>query len=107
ARLELFDHGRFGALAQHPDPIVRMAAKLYPAIRAAEDRSKRFAGQLRVLKPRYLAALLVFKGGAIAPDANSTLRVAYGTVKKAPPGTPGENIGAFTSLSQMVAKNTG
>lgn len=107
ARLELFDHARFGALAQHPDPIVRLATKLYPALRAAEDRSKRFAGELRLLKPRYLAALLAFKGGAVAPDANSTLRVAYGTVKKAPPNAPGANIGAFTSLSQMVAKNTG
>jgi len=107
ARLELFDHGRFAALAQHSDPIVRLAAKLYPALRAVEDRSKRFAGQLRLLKPRYLAALLAFKGGAIAPDANSTLRLAYGTVKKAPPDAPGSNIGAFTSLTQMVAKNTG
>ncbi|HKO50200.1 MAG TPA: S46 family peptidase [Polyangiaceae bacterium] len=107
ARLELFDHGRFAALAQHPDPIVRLAAQLYPALRAAEDRAKRFNGQLRVLKPRYLAALLAFKGGAVAPDANSTLRVAYGTVKKAPPGAPGSNIGAFTSLNQMLAKNTG
>ncbi|HEY0468178.1 MAG TPA: S46 family peptidase, partial [Polyangiaceae bacterium] len=107
ARLELFDHGRFAALAQHPDPIVRLAVKLYPALRASEDRSKRFAGQLRLLKPRYLAALLAFKGGAVAPDANSTLRIAYGTVKKAPPDAPGANIGAFTSLTQMVAKNTG
>lgn len=107
ARLELFDHGRFAALARHPDPIVRLAAKMYGALRAAEDRSKRFTGQLRLLKPRYLAALLAFKGGAIAPDANSTLRISYGTVKRAPPGAPGANIGAFTSLSQMVAKNTG
>ena len=107
ARLELFDHGRFPALATHPDPVVRLAFRLYPALRAAEDRSKRFAGELRSLKPRYLAALLAFKGGAVAPDANSTLRLAYGTVKKAPPDAPGANIGAFTSLSQMVAKNTG
>jgi len=107
ARLELFDHGRFAALAQHPDPIVRLATKLYPGLRAAEDRAKRFAGRLRLLKPRYLAALLAFKGGAVAPDANSTLRVAYGTVQKAPPDAPGANIGAFTSLSELVAKNTG
>jgi len=107
ARLELFDRGRFAVLARHPDPIVRLAVQLYPALRAAEDRAKRFTGQLRLLKPRYLAALLAFKGGAVAPDANSTLRVAYGTVKKAPPDAPGANIGAFTSLSQMVAKHTG
>jgi len=107
ARLDLFDRGRFAAFAQSPDPIVRLAAKLYPALRAAEERSKRFAGKLRLLKPRYLAALLAFKGGAVAPDANATLRIAYGTVQPAPPGAPGANIGAFTSLRQMVAKNTG
>jgi peptidase S46-like protein len=107
ARLELFDGGRFGALSAHPDAIVRLAAKLYPALRAAEDRGKRFAGQLRLLKPRYLGALLAFKGGLVPPDANGTLRVAYGTVKKAPPDAPGANMGAFTSLSQMVAKHTG
>jgi len=107
ARLELFDQLKFDGLARQKDPIVRLAAKLYPALRAVEERSKRFAGQLRSLKPRYLAALLAFKGGAVAPDANSTLRVAYGTVTKAPPDAPGANIGAFTSLAQMVAKNTG
>jgi hypothetical protein len=107
ARLELFDRGRLAAFPAHPDPIVRLAAKLYPALRAVEDRAKSFQGQLRLLKPRYLAALLAFKGGGVAPDANSTLRLAYGTVKSAPPGAPGANIGAFTSLTQMVAKNTG
>src|SRR6185503_14197372 len=88
-------------------PIVRLGAKLYPLLRAVEDRQKRFDGKLLLLKPRYLEALLAFKGGAVAPDANGTLRVAYGTVKKAPPGEPGADIGAFTSLAQMVAKTTG
>jgi hypothetical protein len=54
-----------------------------------------------------LEALLAFKGGAVAPDANGTLRIAYGTVKKAPPGAPGSDLGAFTSLTQVVAKTTG
>ena len=107
ARLELFNQAQFSALARHPDPIVRLVAQLYPDLRAAEDRRKRFAGKLRLLKPRYLAAMLAFKGGAVAPDANSTLRIAYGTVKRAPSDEPGANIGAFTSLAQLVAKNTG
>jgi hypothetical protein len=51
--------------------------------------------------------LLAFKGGAVAPDANGTLRLAYGTVQKAPEGAPGHEIGAFTKLSEVVAKNTG
>ncbi len=106
-RLDLFEKATPATLARHPDPIVRLMTKLYPHLRAVDDRRKRFGGRLLLLEPRYLEALLAFKGGAVAPDANSTLRIAYGTVKKAPPGEPGSNIGAFTSLASMVAKNTG
>jgi hypothetical protein len=106
-RLALFDTARFESLAQHPDPIVRLMAKLYPEFVAVRDRHKRFAGKLLLLAPRYTEALLAFKGGAVAPDANSTLRISYGTVKRAPAGDPGADIGAFTSVSQVVAKTTG
>src|SRR6478752_5632277 len=106
-RLELFEKATPAKLAEHADPIVRMMARLYPHLRAVDDRRKRFEGRLLLLEPRYLEALLAFKGGAVAPDANSTLRVAYGNVKRAPAGEPGAGIGAFTSLKSMVAKNTG
>ena len=106
-RLELFDKATPAKLAEHSDPVVRMMARLYPHLRAVDDRRKRFEGRLLLLEPRYLEALLAFKGGAVAPDANSTLRVAYGHVKRAPAGEPGASIGAFTSLASMVAKNTG
>jgi len=106
-RLELFDKAKPAALAASADPIVRMMSKLYPALRAVDDRRKARDGKLLLLKPRYLEALLAFKGGAVAPDANSTLRVAYGTVKKAPDGEPGANIGAFTSVAEMAKKNSG
>jgi hypothetical protein len=106
-RLALFKEARFNTLAKHPDPIVRLVAQLYPQFRALIDRRKRFQGELLRLEPPYLEALLAFKGGAVAPDANRTLRVAYGTVKRAPAGNPGSNLGAFTSVSQVVAKNTG
>ncbi len=106
-RFDLFDKATPKQLAQHADPIVRLMSKLYPELRAVEDRRKRFDGKLLLLKPRYLEALLAFKGGAVAPDANGTLRVAYGTVQKAPAGTPGSDIGAFTSVASIVAKTTG
>jgi Peptidase S46 len=106
-RLELFDKATPATLAAHPDPLVRMMSKLYPHVRAVDDRRKRFEGKLLLLQPRYMEALLAFKGGAVAPDANSTLRIAFGTVKGAPPGEPGADIGAFTSLSSMVKKSTG
>ncbi|RYZ02145.1 MAG: S46 family peptidase [Myxococcales bacterium] len=106
-RLELFDKAKPATLAAHTDPIVRMMSKLYPHIRAVDDRRKRFEGKLLLLSPRYMEALLAFKGGAVAPDANGTLRIAFGTVKKAPPGDPGADIGAFTTVASMVKKSTG
>lgn len=106
-RLELFDKAKPADLAKHTDPILRLMSKLYPSLRAVDDRRKRFDGKMLLLKPPYLDALLAFKGGAVAPDANGTLRVAFGTVQKAPAGEPGANIGAFTSLSQVAAKHTG
>jgi hypothetical protein len=106
-RLELFEKATPKTLAAHGDPILRLMTKLYPHLRAVDDRRKRQEGKLLLLEPRYLEALLAFKGGAVAPDANGTLRIAYGTVKKAPPGAPGSDLGAFTSLTQVVAKTTG
>lgn len=106
-RLSLFEHGKPAALAQHTDPIVHLLAKLYPAFKAAEDRDKRFEGMRLLHEPRYMEALLAFKGGAVAPDANGTLRISYGVLRKAPEGQPGSDIGAFTSLASLVKKATG
>jgi hypothetical protein len=106
-RLDLFDKGTPASLALNPDPIVRLMSKLYPHLRAVDDRRKRVEGKLLLLQPRYVEALLAFKGGDIAPDANGTLRVAFGTVKRAPAGGPGAELGAFTSVSSMVKKSTG
>ncbi len=106
-RLGLFEHAELAALALDPDPIVSMMAKLYPELRAVILRRKQFEGRLLLLYPRYLQALLALEKGAVAPDANGTLRIAYGTVKRAPPGEPGAAMGAFTSVLQMVAKNSG
>ncbi len=106
-RLELFQKASPKQLQSHADPIVRLMAKLYPELRAVDERRKRIEGKLLLVKPRFLEALLAFKGGPVAPDANSTLRVAYGNVKRAPSGEPGANIGAFTSVASQVAKHTG
>ena len=106
-RLDLFANARFDALATHSDPIVRLVAKLYPELRAVNDRRKRFDGKMLLLRSRYLEALLDFKGAGVAPDANSTLRIAYGHVQRAPAGEPGADLGAFTSLAQLARKHTG
>jgi hypothetical protein len=46
-------------------------------------------------------------GGQLAPDANSQLRITYGTVKSFKPGSSAEADWPMTTAAQLVAKNTG
>jgi hypothetical protein len=55
-----------------------------------------------VLEPERMALLLEERGaGAVAPDANRTLRVSYGTVRRPANGAGG----AFTLLAEVVKKH--
>ena len=46
-------------------------------------------------------------GGALAPDANWTLRITYGTVKSLKPQSKDAADWPFTTASQILAKDTG
>ena len=63
------------------DPFVQFALKLYPAVYQLRENGKTREGARYRLAPVYLEALTAKNGGLLAPDANSTLRVTYGTVK--------------------------
>jgi hypothetical protein len=63
------------------DPLIQLAAELYPLQEAIREKGKEQTGAFYLLGPRYAEALLAKSGGMVAPDANSTLRVTYGTVK--------------------------
>ena len=63
------------------DPLIDLAAALDPDQDAIRETSKARSGAGYRLGPRYAEALLEKSGGLVAPDANSTLRVTYGTVK--------------------------
>jgi Peptidase S46 len=52
-------------------------------------------------------ALREFSPAPIAPDANGTLRVTYGTVRGYRPTPEAPRYRPFTTLSQIVAKSTG
>jgi S1-C subfamily serine protease len=46
-------------------------------------------------------------GRSVAPDANSSLRITYGTVRSFKPGSSDPADRPFTVASQIAAKNTG
>jgi hypothetical protein len=54
-----------------------------------------------LLAPKYAVAMREVLDGALAPDANSTLRVTYGTVKRRGDGRP------FTLASEIPTKDKG
>jgi hypothetical protein len=106
-RVKLFQTATMQSLRKSKDPLIQFALATYPLQRAIEERDERLAGALAVVEPRYVEALRAFQGGELAPDANGTLRVTYGTVRGYRPRADAPVYEPFTTLSGMVAKNTG
>ncbi len=93
-------------IAATKDPIVDLALALDPLYQQNREAQKRRQGAMSRLRPRYMQALLAKAGGLVAPDANCTLRVTFGTVK-GKPAADGTAWTAFTTLEGIEQKNTG
>lgn len=105
-RIKLFQTAKKADLAQSKDPMIRLALALRPAFAAMEQREQAHEGALSLLRPRYFAALQQMRGAVLAPDANGTLRVTYGTVRGYRPSPEAPVYRPFTTISEMVAKVT-
>ena len=104
-RLALLDKSA-ADLVQTKDSMLVLASELYPLQESIRKKGKERSGAYYRLGPRYAEALLAKSGGLLAPDANSTLRVTYGTVKGVEP-----RDGLFylpqTTLQGIAQKATG
>lgn len=105
-RVKLFKTAKKGALAASSDPMIKFALLLRPIVEAEEKRAKTQEGAMTLLRPRYFEALQQMRGSALAPDANGTLRVTYGTVRGYRPKPEAPVYRPFTTISEMVAKAT-
>jgi hypothetical protein len=88
------------------DPFIQLAVRLHDTGMALEDRRKEVDGNLERVIPQYMEAVIAWKksqGKPVYPDANSTLRVTYGTVA---PYTPRDGIikGPFSTVEGIVQK---
>ncbi|MFZ6654955.1 S46 family peptidase [Undibacterium sp. TJN19] len=97
------------AFASSDDAFIRLAIKLHQIGMSLENRRKEVDGNLERVIPQYMQAVIAWKksqGKPVYPDANSTLRVTYGTVA---PYTPRDGIikGPFTTVEGIVEKHTG
>ena len=96
-------------LERSKDPLVKWAVEREAARDPkAKERARALEAEMAELRPRFVEVLRAFKGDTpIAPDANSTLRITYGTVRGYSPA-PGKPVYTpFTTLPEMVAKHTG
>lgn len=91
------------------DPFIAFAVRLHDAGMALEERRNEIDGNLERVIPQYMAAVIAWKksqGKPVYPDANSTLRVTYGTVS---PFSPRDGLvkGPFTTVEGILEKETG
>ncbi|EDM74395.1 hypothetical protein PPSIR1_17065 [Plesiocystis pacifica SIR-1] len=110
AVLELYEKATPKKLAKSKDPAIQIALAIMPMLDDMEKRGAEQSGKMAVLRPRYIAAMREFaasQGKTLAPDANSTLRVTYGTVRGYQPEGKDEPYVPFTVASEMLAKHTG
>jgi len=96
-------------LKKSEDPFLQLAVALYDYQRQLEAESEDRAGRMQLLRPDYMEAIIAWQedqGYAAYPDANSTLRVTYGTVLG---GSPKDGLvyEPFTTLEGILAKDTG
>jgi hypothetical protein len=104
-RLRVFELPREEVM-QLEDPFIRLALDLDSERRALEERDEEFAGAISAIRPELIKAYKKWKGGAFYPDANSTMRLTYGTVKGYWP-VDAIYYDYITSLGGMVEKDTG
>jgi hypothetical protein len=94
---------------QSADPFIKLAVRMHGVTMSLEERRKEVDGNLEKIIPQYMAAVIAWKksqGKPVYPDANSTLRVTYGTVSAYSP-RDGVTKGPFTTVEGIVEKHTG
>jgi hypothetical protein len=97
------------AFRKSDDAFIKLAVKLNDVASSLENRRKEINGNLEKVIPQYMSAVIAWKktqGKPVYPDANSTLRVTYGTVSAYSP-RDGVSKGPFSTVDGVVEKHTG
>ncbi|WP_218110159.1 S46 family peptidase [Oligoflexus tunisiensis] len=107
-RLDLMNANR-KAFEASKDPFIQLAVALYDDSIKLENENKDRAGRFQQVRSQYMQNLAAYKakqGEVLYSDANSTLRITYGTVQGYK-NRAGVELPSFTKLEEIVAKNTG
>ncbi|SMF71160.1 S46 family peptidase [Pseudobacteriovorax antillogorgiicola] len=107
-RISLMDASR-KKLEASKDPFMKLAVAVYQEELDREMEDKARSGEFQRLRSRYMQNFRVFvegQGKVLYPDANSTLRITYGTVQGYT-NRKGNSHPAFTKLEEIADKHTG
>ncbi|MDZ7788935.1 MAG: S46 family peptidase [Xanthomonadales bacterium] len=97
------------AFENSDDPFLQLAVALFDHEMQLEHAAESRTGRMQILRPDYMEAIIAWQesqGYAAYPDANSTLRITFGTVMG---GSPKDGLvyKPFTTLEGILEKNTG
>ncbi|TMQ02556.1 MAG: S46 family peptidase [Deltaproteobacteria bacterium] len=106
-RISLLQTGTLAQLKASKDPFLKAAQRIWPIVKAEEKKTDTRQGELILVTPAYVEAMRQVLGGQLAPDANASLRITYGTVKSFKPESKDPADWPFTTASQILAKDTG
>jgi V8-like Glu-specific endopeptidase len=107
-RLRWLDADR-AAIEAAQDPALQFAVQVMPALLRLEDEEEAASGRISALRPQYMQAMIDFNASQdkpVYPDANSSLRITFGTVRGYSPRDAVQML-PFTTLEGIVAKYTG
>ncbi|WP_140909083.1 S46 family peptidase [Cognatiluteimonas lumbrici] len=108
ARLALLEADR-AAIEASDDAALRFAVQVMPALLRLEDEAEARSGRISALRPKFMQAMIDFnasQGKPVYPDANSSLRITFGTVRGYSP-RDAVQMEPFTTLAGIVEKDTG
>lgn len=97
------------AIEASDDAALQLAVAMMPTVLQIEAEAEARSGRISALRPKYMQAMIDFnqsQGKPVYPDANSSLRITFGTVKGYSP-RDGVQMTPFTTLAGIVAKTTG
>ncbi len=96
-------------LDKSKDPFIALAVQLFADEEKLADERKAMQGRFQKLRSTYMenfAAFMKSKGQVLYSDANSTLRITYGTIQGYK-NRKGQKFEAYTKLEEIADKHTG
>jgi hypothetical protein len=109
-RLNLLMKATTEELKQSNDSMIQFGLKLSPLLEKIKEKRERLSGAMFLLRPVYYEALNEYMQGNLAPDANNTIRISFGTVRGFRPNPEAPEYYPFTKVWEMTekwAKNRG